>query len=100
MDIEQLKLILEAANAAGEGAMTLAYLWIGKSIALSLVGYSIWGGLVLGVYKVISRLITVVFNADKIANVAREVLNAGHWDLTNSVCVERLCRWIDEKNKA
>lgn len=40
MDIEQLKLILETVKGAGDAALTIVGVALGKDLLLSLVGYS------------------------------------------------------------
>lgn len=53
MDIEQLKLILETVNAAGEGAYTIALLWLFKSYFETLA----FAGVVIYALKVFNKLI-------------------------------------------
>ena len=70
MDIEQLRLILEAAQAAGSGAYSVALLWLGFQLFKSLLAYGCLGGLLLGSYKLIKRGITSLSIQSKIEDIA------------------------------
>ena len=59
MDIEQLKLILEAARAAGDGAMSVVLVWFAYKFLGVLLNAGLIGGLIVGAYKLIGRGITV-----------------------------------------
>jgi len=53
MDIEQLKLILETLEGAGEGAYTMGLLWVVKSYFLGIL----WASVVLVVFRWVCVLI-------------------------------------------
>jgi len=69
MDIEQLRLILEAAQAAGSGAYGIALLWLGFQLLKSLLAYGCIGGLIIGAYKLIRRGITNFSFQSKIEDI-------------------------------
>jgi len=56
MDIEQLKMILETANTAGEGVKTIAFLYLAKEATTSLLGFGVLGLLIWLTYKAVLRL--------------------------------------------
>ena len=57
MDIEQLRLVLEAASAAGQGAYTLAIMWIAKDFLQFIIAMGLIVALIWCAYKLFSRLI-------------------------------------------
>lgn len=58
MDIEQLKLILEAATAAGEGATSIVRIWFALQFLELTVFAGLWSGALYGIYKVARTGIT------------------------------------------
>ncbi len=52
MDIEQLTLILEAAAAAGDGAMQVVFVWFAFKFFTFAAGISVVAGAIFGAYKV------------------------------------------------
>lgn len=60
MDIEQLKLILETVNAAGEGAYSIAIFWIAREL---LIGVLWWAAFVYAVYRVSRIFLSLVGSA-------------------------------------
>lgn len=53
MDIEQLKLILDAASAAGDGARQVVFIWFALRFATLFVWAGVFSGGVLAAYKLI-----------------------------------------------
>jgi hypothetical protein len=51
MDIEQLKLILDAARAAGDGAMTIVFVWFALKFFIVILVGSIVSSVAYGIYK-------------------------------------------------
>jgi hypothetical protein len=47
MDIEQLKIILEAMGAAGDGALMFGLLWLSKGIIITML----WLGFMMYIFK-------------------------------------------------
>lgn len=70
MDIEQLKLVLEAANTAGEGAFVIALMWIGKAYFGQLVSLILGGG----AFYLIYRVIKAVFESNAFLGQTRAVV--------------------------
>ena len=57
MDIEQLKLILDAAQAAGEGAYSIVIVWFSLQFLKTLLLFGVVIGALTGIYKLIKRAI-------------------------------------------
>ena len=66
MDIEQLRLILEAAAAAGDGATKVVFVWFAYKFFGTLIHYGLFGGLFFGAYKAITKLIESFAFAERI----------------------------------
>ena len=66
MDIEQLKLILEAARAAGDGAVQVVFIWFAFKFVTIFLKAGLVGGFLLAAYKLILRAITEFSFLEKI----------------------------------
>ena len=66
MDIEQLKLILEAAQAAGDGAVQVVFVWFALKFVGLFLKCGLIGGLILGAFRLIRRAITSFSFLEKI----------------------------------
>lgn len=69
MDIEQLRLILEAAAAAGDGATRVVFVWFAYKFFGTLVHYGLFGGLFFAAYKVASRCISAFAFREAVGNI-------------------------------
>ena len=69
MDIEQLKLILEAAAAAGDGAMRVVFVWFAYKIFGIIIHYGLFAGIFYGVYRTAQKLIKSFSFSSKVSNV-------------------------------
>lgn len=81
MDIEQLKLILETVNAAGEGAKTIAILYLAISVIPSLL-------------KTLALIVCAVVLSKMIQNIA-SLVNVGH-RVAEALGVEVTGCWITD----
>jgi hypothetical protein len=58
MDIEQLRLILEAATAAGTGAMQIVVMWFGLEVLRLVVVVALW----LASFTLIFKIFRTIFD--------------------------------------
>lgn len=56
MDIEQLKMILEAAAAAGDGAMKVVFIWFAYKFFATVLVWGFWSGVVYAGYRFFSNM--------------------------------------------
>lgn len=70
MDIEQLKMILDAASVASAGGKELFYVFMGVSVLKTFITTCIIFTLVFFAVKIISRLITDNSEAEKLRRAA------------------------------
>jgi len=70
MDIEQLKLVLDTVNAAGDGATTLAMIYMGKEFLIEAAITAVFGASVVCVYRLIRNAQTCEQHIAEIASVA------------------------------
>jgi len=70
MDIEQLKMILDAVSAAGAGGKELFYVFIGMSALKTLIATCVTLCVVFFIVKLLSRLITDNSEAEKLRRAA------------------------------
>lgn len=74
MDIEQLKLILEAAAAAGDGAYSVVLIWFSVKFASLLLQYSAIGGAFYAIYKIASAIIQAMsFSQQLAAHIGKDL---------------------------
>ena len=92
MDIEQLKLILEAARAAGDGAMTIVITWFFFLFFEVLAKWSLGAGLIYAAYKTVQRMVSSFAFKERVDTV----LNGGLYD---SRCVENFINWLRHVEK-
>ena len=91
MDIEQLTLILEAAKAAGDGAMSVVFVWFAYKFFGLVIHYSLWGGLFFAVFKVADRCIKAFSFTERLA----ATLDAGYFSTTKK---ETFIRWVQKEH--
>jgi len=70
MDIEQLKLIIEAISSAGDGAFKFAVLWLCKDLILSLLSKALILFMVIVIYRTIRYLIHIINGVERIQDAA------------------------------
>lgn len=70
MDIEQLKMILDAASVAGAGSKEMFYIFIGASVLETLLTTFGILFIVLCAVKILNKLITDYSDADKLRRAA------------------------------
>lgn len=69
MDIEQLKLILDAATAAGTGATKIVLIWFAYKFTWVFVGTGLWGSVIWGTYKLIAKAMSHFGFSSQVARV-------------------------------
>jgi len=87
MDIEQLKLILEAAAAAGSGAYNVVLLWFGYQLITDLLFSSLFAAAIWCAY----RLIKMGIEYDTFQEQVRGIVNI---DMSYSADRKRVTDWI------
>lgn len=70
MDIEKLKLILDALSNAGDNAMTFALLWLAKDFILGVLTAGVFGGIAYAAYRL---LVSIGRNEQHITRIAHEI---------------------------
>jgi hypothetical protein len=70
MDIEQLKMILDAASVAGAGGKELFYVFMGVSVLKTFIASCVILCIVFFAVKLISRLITDNSESEKLRRAA------------------------------
>jgi len=80
MDIEQLKLVIEAARAAGEGAFDVALLWIGYQFLSSLLGYVTFGAVMFGAYKLLRTVVGNFLFINKVQKIVGSGMDPDYGD--------------------
>jgi len=72
MDIEQLKLILEAAAAAGGGATKVVFVWFAYKFFGLLIHYGLFAGLFFAAFKIADRCVRSFAFTERIAAILDE----------------------------
>ena len=88
MDIEQLKLILETLEAAGEGAFWIALLWIGKGYFLGTLFAAVFITFVGLGYKLIKRNIDACTDEAQFRGIVEDAANLSRGSYTDSYIIE------------
>ena len=73
--MEELKLVLSTVSDLGGEAKWLFIFYLAKELIIYLIGFSVLGGTMVGIYKTVKNLIPAIDFIEKIRVIAR----AGSW---------------------
>ena len=93
MDIEQLKLILEAVSAASEGAFWIAIIYLGTDIFETVL----WFCFGIAFLYAFHKLIMTMSGHAGIAELAKKITNDRTWRWDYDPDVQKLHSWIRDK---
>lgn len=69
--MEELKLILQTVSELGEGAKWLFILYLAKELVIYIIGFSVLGGAIIGIYRITKKRILALAFEDRIKNVSK-----------------------------
>ena len=91
MDIEQLTLILDAARAAGDGAMSVVLIWFAFKFVGLMLSTSLIGGGMYAVYRVLTGVLQNITFTSKVQGLI------GSFEADSPIQVRNVLRWMEEQ---
>jgi hypothetical protein len=91
MDIEQLKLILEAAKAAGDGAVHVVFIWFAYKFIMGFFHYGVFGALFYTAFKIVNKCVNTFSFKARIEGVLGYWLSDNYYD--------SFCEWLRDRHK-
>ena len=76
MDLEQLKVIMETIGVATGTAKTFGIFWLIIQLLKFIFGYSLGGGIALGAYKIISRVVRSFVEEESFGKALRQIVDS------------------------
>ena len=91
MDIEQLKLILEAAAAAGGGATKVVFVWFAYKFFGLLIHYGLFAGIFFAAFKIADRCIKSFAFTERVA----AMLNESYFESSSK---DKFLKWVQKEH--